>query len=770
MFWSFRSLFKWRVGAGLWVLLFWFPVHSIHAQSSQLKGRVIDAISHDPVAFVYLHLEEIHRTALTDMDGGFLFSSLPQGTFTLAIHRIGYKDASWTITIDPNTTKEVILSVYPEILMGDEVTITGESFSYGGGIEGVSQKVTGNELRSSMGSTLSETLRKLPGMEQRTMGGAPARPILRGLGGERVVILKDGVQSGDVSAQSADHAVSLDPITADEIEITRGASALIYSSNAVGGVVNVVQNLIPTTLPQKVTGIVSVQAKSADESMAAGIKLFAPLGTWSLHADWSGRSGGELKTPVGRLQNSKYVTRTGLLGGGGHVFGTQFPHWIRSALPSLGLSLIRPWGYAGVSGSLYASHYGIPPDPNGGHPDGVQIEMQKWQLNSRSERILNHSFWTLAEGRFSSTQYQHKEIESAGFIGTEYGQVVFDSNVKLRHKPFSALWSDGITGISFGYKDYAVRGANTPDSESFSLSLFSMETISLQRLELEFGLRSGFDVVRPDQPDPDSRIGNIRKREFFTFASAVSAVWAMSDRWAVGSTLMKTVRPPGFEELFSEGPHLAAYSFEIGNPELKPEKGWSFESFLRMNSDSFQVELTAYSSWFSDYLYARNTGIVNYRYPSLFDYQYSSTQAWIRGLEIKTESVLTRSVSIRATGALTLGDRKSDESDSFIPLPMIPPASFRLDLEWRRSSWTLETGLEGKGAQSRLGEFESRTPGYLLWNGGIQYQYMAGGKLHTFSVRLRNITDRTVYSHLSRIKEISPESGFDLAFLYRLYL
>ncbi len=739
------------------------------AQSTQLKGRVIDAISHDPVAFAYLHLEEINRTALTDSDGGFLFSSLPQGTFTLAIHRIGYKDAHWQITIRPDQMDELLLSIYPEVLQGEEVTVNSESMTSGGSIEGVSRKVTGNELRASLGSTLAETMRLKPGMDQRSMGGAPARPIIRGLGGERVVILKDGTQSGDISAQSADHAVSMDPITADEIEIARGATALLYSSNAVGGVVNVVQNLIPTTIPRRITGIISLQGKSADESQAGAVKLYVPLRNWSLHTDWSGRSGGNLKTPLGTLQNSKFSTRTGIVGGGGRVFGSDIAGVLRAALPSVGLSLIRPWGYAGISSSLYSSQYGIPPDPNGGHPDGVNIEMQKWQVNSRSERILNHAFWTLAEGRMSYTQYQHKEIESSGFIGTEFGQVVLDSKVQLRHKPLSNRWEDGIMGFSAGYKNYAVRGAGTPDSEAFSLAFFSVEKMTIQKLDVEIGFRAGLDLLRPEQQNPDSRIGFIRNRKFITLASALTTTWNITQRSSLGATFMKTVRAPGFEELYSEGPHLAAYSFEIGNPDLNQESGWSAEGFARTRSDRLETEFTVYSIWFSDYLHARNTGRINFRYPSLFDYQFSSTQAWIRGAEWVTTLKLSRSLTLLAHGALTHGDRKSENSDELIPLPMIPPASGSLGLSWKNHGWTLETGLEAKATQSRLGEFETRTPAYQVWNGSAQYQFMARGKLHTFILRAQNITDRIVYSHLSRIKDISPESGRDLAFLYRIY-
>lgn len=775
-----RSLRFWIYGLFGLVLLFTQPggaaaqsaqpsTQKSFQQSSELKGKVVDAITHDPVAFAYLHLEEINRTALTDSDGGFLFSSLPQGTFTLTIHRIGYKDASWQITLLSSATAEVMLSIYPETLQGDEVTVTGTSLSSGANVEGVSRKVTGNELRTSLGGTLAETLRRQPGVDQRTMGGAPARPVIRGVGGERVVILKDGVQSGDVSAQSADHAVSMDPISADEIEIARGASALIYSSNAVGGVVNMVQNLIPTTIPQKLTGIGSLQSKTADESVAGALKLFVPMGIWSLHTDWSARSGGDVQTPIGKLQNSGYSTRTGSLGGGGTVIGAQVTNLMKAMLPSAGLSLIRPWGYAGISNTLYASHYGIPPDPQGGHPNGVNIEMQKWQVIGRTERILHHSFWTLAEGRFSHTQYQHKELESSGFIGTEYGQVVVDAKLQLRHRPYGPHWKDGIAGLSIGFKDFAVRGAGTPDSRALSTAFFSVEKMSFKNVDLEFGVRAGFDVLQPEQPDPDSRIGNVRSRQFLTLASAATAIWRVSETISLGSTLMKTVRAPGIEELFSEGPHLAAYSFEIGNPDLNPEKGISAEGFITFDSEPVRVELTAYSTWFSEYLYARNTGQINYRYPSLFDYQYSSTRAWIRGIEWIVESELSRSFTLRTSGAFILGERKDDLSNQFIPLPMIPPASAGVDLEWKHQSWTFETGIEAKATQDRLGDFETRTPGYVLWNSVAQYQFMAGGTLHTFTLRARNLTNRTAYSHLSRIKDISPEAGFDLAFLYRLY-
>ena len=207
------------------------------------------------------------------------------------------------------------------------------------------------------------------------MGPAPARPVLRGLSGDRLLVLEDGERTGDLSATSSDHAVAIEPMTTERIEVVRGPGTMLYGSNALGGVVNVVRGYVPAEQPQGRNGSFTWQAESVTGGLSAGLAFEQPLGPLAMRFDSSLRNAGDVSTPRGPLANTDIRTGNG----------------------SLGVSLVRPWGHLGVSGSLYDSEYGIPPDPEGGHPLGISILLERQHLESRAE------FWPFRTGSGSSS-------------------------------------------------------------------------------------------------------------------------------------------------------------------------------------------------------------------------------------------------------------------------------------------------------------------------------------------------------------------------------
>src|SRR5699024_10210084 len=336
------------------------PAYSLHPdeKTGSLTGVITDRKTTEAISFAYLYLEEAGRTITTHADGHFKFENIPAGDYTLRVTRIGYQTVSQKVTVAPDDTTEVEISLKPTVLSSETVEVIGTANDGGGShLEHASKTISGSELRQNLGATLAATMDKLPGVSSRSMGAAPARPVIRGLGGERVLILQDGERTGDVSAQSADHAVTVDPQAAEKIEIARGPAALIYGSNAIGGVINIVRNQISASMPGHIHGSATLQGATVNRSGNTAVEAGFPVGSFAVQADLNYRTAGNTHTPEGILDNSS----------------------LSSTNNALGISYIRPWGYVGAASSLYLNNYGIPPNPNGGHSEGVDIEMEKYQ-------------------------------------------------------------------------------------------------------------------------------------------------------------------------------------------------------------------------------------------------------------------------------------------------------------------------------------------------------------------------------------------------------
>lgn len=725
-----------------------------YAQNSTIEGIVIDADTGEPISYAYLFLEGINRSQNSHSDGTFTFKDVPEGTYTIKMQRIGYKTRTQEIEVASDDTLKLTLTMTPTILDNEGVEVTGQrERGSSNHLENAAQNISGEELRQNLSTTLANTLEEVPGLSTRSMGTAPGRPVMRGLGGERLMILQDGERTGDVSSQSSDHAVTVDPMSAEEIEIARGPSALEYGSNAIGGVVNVVRNQVPSSVPDHLHGTASLQGESVNTGSAAGLEFGLPMGNnFALKADGNFRSTLNTQTPQGTLENSG-------------IFSTN---------NSLGAGYVRPWGHAGIASNIYLNSYGIPPDSLGGHPSGVDIEMEKIQVEGTTEINLSNSFFDNIEADLSHKSYYHKEIESNGSIGTEFGVLTTNASLKASHNKFT-LFDEGKMGVWAERKNYAVNGTRTPDSDSYSLSGFLIEEKDIGPLHLELGARLDHTTSMPDVENQSIQGTPIRDRSFTALASSANAVYDFGGGLFTGASIIHSFRPPSQEELYSQGPHLASYSFEVGNPDLDPERGLGKEVYFRYRKSGARAELTFFHNGFSNYNYARNTGERSPQDQSLYIYQFSGTEAVLQGVEFSTQLQLLDNWAFSTTASYTHGKRKlfegeeSNSGDQWNPLPTIPPLKGNAELSYNKNG--LKVGAKSKWAakQNRTGEFETPTDGYTTLNLFSQYRFEKWDLLHTVALNANNVTNATYRDHLSRIKEIYPEPGRNISLLYRVY-
>jgi len=722
---------------------------------AQLQGEIRNASTDEPVSFAYVHLEEINRSTTTDRNGTFRFQNVPAGTYIISVHRIGFKTYTREIEYDGTDSNLLDIRMQPQNISGEEITVTGSRQQTGGArLEHASTKIIGEELRRNLGSTLSETLTNQAGFSERSSGPAPGRPVIRGLGDERVLILRDGERTGDVSAQSADHGVSIDPMGAEEIEVARGPAALAYGANAIGGVINVVKNQIPNTVPNNFTGSASLNGKSVNSEASAAVDLIVPFKNWAATLDLNGRTGQDFSTPGASIENS----------------------YLKNTHNTAGLSYVGNNGYLGGSFSTYLSDYGIPPDPNGGHPNGVDIEMRKYQADFRGERILDHPFFRTVEARYSFVNYNHVELESNGNLGTEFGKLTTNVSVSSNTKGWT-IFDEGSMGLWGEMQDYAVRGADTPDSDLYSAAAYIIQEGDAENLHFEIGARLESIHSRPEEERVSQRIGQIENRSFLGLASSASLIYELSSRVFAGTTVMHSFRAPTLEELYSEGPHLAAYSFEIGNPQLDPERGLGTELFLRYRSSRINAEVVGYRNKFQNYLFPRDTGEQSVSDPALNNYQFIGTEAEFFGFELSANLQLHQRLTVGGNLSYTRAERTVSEEEQQVtgfsgdtrPLPMIPPLQGSFFVKYSQGNFTATTRMVLADKQTRLSEFETRTDGYRLLNASLQYRIDQTNLLHTISLSGKNLLNTTYRNHLSRIKEVFPEPGRNISLLYRLY-
>ncbi len=717
--------------------------------SGTITGSVMDRESEEPIAFAYLHVEELKRTITTHADGTFELKNIPSGTYTISVQRIGYQTVSRTVEIADNETTSITITLKATVLSSEAVEVVGQSErGQSSRLEHASKSISGTELRQDLGATLANTLSNVPGLSSRSMGTAPGRPIMRGLGGERLLILQDGERTGDVSSQSADHAVTVDPMSAEEIEIARGPAALQYGSNAIGGVINVVRNQVTASQPDHLHGTGSLQGESVNNGAVGGVELSAPIGeNFAVKMDGNLRTSQNMGTPQGELQNS------GIL----------------STNNALGFSYIKPWGHAGIASSIYLNNYGIPPDPAGGHENGVDIEMQKVQVEAKSEIFLKNSVFNAIDAKLSYKNYYHREIEPGGAIGTEFGVLTGNTSLRARHGKLSVL-DEGIIGIWGETKDYAVRGTRTPDSKTYSFGTYLVEEKDIGPLHLEIGSRFDHVTTIPEEEDPNSSIGFIRERTFNALATSASAILDMGKGFHLGTTFMHSFRAPSQEELYSEGPHLASYSYEVGNPDLDPERALGKELFLRFNSTSATAEVSVYHNSFSNYIYARDTGEPSIPFPSLNLYQFTGTEALLRGFEASAEIQLLNNIAFNGSLSYTHARRKANVPElEWQPLPLIPPLKGNVGITYSSGGFRIGSKAKIAAEQTRTGDFETPTDGYTAFDVFSQYRFEGGGMLHTVSLNMENVFNTTYRDHLSRIKDLMPEPGRNISLLYRVY-
>jgi iron complex outermembrane receptor protein len=644
----------------------------------------------------------------------------------------------------------------------------------------------GEALARRRAGTLGATLDGLPGVASTGVGPQSGRPVIRGLDGDRIRLLDNGGASADASNLSFDHAVALDPLLIERIEVLRGPAALLYGGNASGGVVNTIDNRIPRQALATLGGRAELRLGGAADQRAGAAVLeggnAADGRGLSWHADAAGRRSDDLRvprfTPVRdgeaagprhRVLNSAGASRAGALGG----------------------SWADGHGYLGAAVDGLRNDYGIAIEPD------VTIRLKRRQLQLAGERRGLAGPFSQVEFRASQQRYRHDEVEGSGAIATTFRSTGRDWRVQATQAGIGR-WR-GLVGLQAEQLDFEALGeeAFVPATRTRSAAAFTLQEWRGDALTLGAGLRAERVRVASDgdagtAADAEPRFGTPTERRFSPLNATVSlqaplSSWAPG--WRAGASVAHTERAPAYYELFANGLHVATGAYERGDPALTLERGRQVELGLGWQRNGHRLKLQAWAARFSNYIALDATGaFVEAGHPhggdaeedhpdpdhdqaTVPEYAFIGVPARLHGFEIESHWRLADAPWRLDAGAV-FDVVRGHRSDTGAALPRLAPRRVRLSLDATRGAWQAGVQVRHAARQNRFAPGDVATPGHTLvdlragWSGHI------GGHETRLTLQLDNLFDRlaTSASSLRTARELAPLPGRSLGLAWRVAL
>lgn len=601
--------------------------------------------------------------------------------------------------------------------------------------------MAGDDLRRQIAASIGETISSQLGVSSTYFGPSASRPVIRGLSGDRVQVLQDGLSSLDVSSLSQDHAVTLESVVSQQIEIIKGPAALLYGSGASGGLVNVVSTRVPTQVPAKLfTGAVEVRGDTASDERTGAVSLDGGAGKLAFHADYFNRDTDDVEIP-GFTQSD--ALRRQLIEAG------EQPDNVRDHIPNtagaasggaLGGSYIGDKGLGGLSLSHYETNYGIPGEAS------AFIDMKQDRIDGKAELDLDGPIKTLHfAGAYND--YTHTEFEAPGVPGTVFNQDAYELRLTADHQLGSG-WR-GTTGLQYVDVDFEALGdeAFVPSSKTQTLSLFAFEERHFDDWTIELGARGERQKIDIQAALPD----------YNETAVSLSAgtVWDFADDHALALNVTRTQRNPQAAELYANGPHIAAQRFEVGDPDLDQETSMTADLSLRHTGDGINWTLNAYYNDYTDYIYASPTGEIEDDLPV---YAYLQDGAKFHGFEAELNVPLIDSGE-RRLGLRLASDYVRGRLDNGEDLPQIPPLRFGAGLHYDQGEWHVGADAFYYNKQDKLAANELPTDGFTLATVDASYRLPVGSTSVFLFLKGSNLLDEEARQHASPLKDIAPLPG-----------
>ena len=629
-----------------------------------------------------------------------------------------------------------------------QIDVTGSSES-SIGILTPTKILQGNELQDKLGTTLGATIGNELGVSQTGYGTGASRPVMRGLEGARVQILQNGLSVGDVSSISADHAVANPIVNARQIEILRGAAALLYGSGSSGGLVNVVNDRILTTLPDEASGSVNTSYDTISNGRAASGHVDSSFGSIAVHVDTAINNNQDYRIPGNSTQ-----------GGPNQIWGVPpggpFPNYT-GKLPNsfnnqnnlgVGASYIGKSGYTGISVERLNNDYGIPT------PEGGMIAQSQNRYDFQHQTRDPFAGFSSIKFSAANSNYNHTEFATSAYTPAAiWKNIANEARLELAHKSFmgwkgtfgAQVTRSSVQATEIETSSYAIL----PSTKTNSNALFWIEEGRWGALQGNLGLRYDLVSQNPNQVSEFQNPGfsgatpqtpTLSSRNFNLISYSAGGLWSFINGYGTGLSYTVSQRAPSAQELYSYGIHESTATFAVGNSNLSKETSHNIELNLQKTMGKVRGKVNAYLNKFNNYIYGYYTGnsvSSNAAEGANFSVvQSQQAAATIKGVE----GELTYNWGNAGSGARLFADASQGTFDAGGNLPLQPAPRIGLQVAHQKNGWLANASYTYSFQQNRLATWEvGPTPSYNLLNAGLSYTEKINKVSWTGFMMLRNI-------------------------------
>lgn len=730
------------------------------AQNGRIDGRV--TFNNDvPLHTAVVSISAQKLSVRTDTDGRYVIDNVPAGRHAVLVHFEGFADeikivevaSGQTVTLDFKLGLTGVREQVTVTAAGTEQS-TFDAFQTVTAIGSIS-------IREKPSTSLGELLEGETGVAKRSFGTGSSRPVIRGFDGDRVLVLSDGIRSGNLGSQSGDHGETADPLAAERIEVVKGPATLLYGSNAIGGVVNVITS---DNNRDHVggRGYFSTLGGTANRERAVSAGGEYGFDKWLLRGNFSTQYAGDYDSPIGRIPNSKSRATSGSAGLG--YYGDKA--WMSGTFTSS----LRRYGvpFGGLFHGHHHDHDDLIAGPSGEkeeeHEADIDLRLMTYNFRfSGGFKNLESPFISGIQYNLDYTDYQHKELEIED--GVEEVGSIFDNKTFSYRALFEQTKRGNMTG-RFGFegftRDYLVEGEEQlidGKVRQNSFAAFMLQEINLDRVKFQFGGRlenNRFNAANNAYED----------RSFTGVSGAFGVNVGLWRGGAFVTNFSTSFRAPAVEELYNNGPHVGTLTYEIGNEDLKSERANGVDFSLRHISDRFRFTGDFFLYSIRDFVYFEyqdedDDGEVDID-DDLPVAKFEQNNARYYGAEFLAEANITNNIS--GFAGMDMVRAKLTDKDEF--LPRIPPMRFRIGADFRYEGLSVRPEIVFASKQDRLAPLETATAGYGVVNLTGSYTIARQHFAHVFSVSSYNLTDKLYRNHLSYIKEYAPEMGRGVRFGY----
>lgn len=714
--------------------------------TGSIRGQVTLEGSGKPIHEALVTSPQLRRIFSTNDEGIFTIDNLKPGKYDLVVHLGQLSDARQRVTVEAGKTASVAfqLGIRP-VREHINVTATGSQVTAQESLQLVTS-LESTELITKMAPSLGGALDEVPGVNRRSFGPGNERPVIRGFDGDRVLVLQDGIPTGTMSSSSGDHGEPINVASAERVEIIRGPATLLYGSNAIGGVVNVVGygNHLHEHQHQTLSGNLAASGGSANGMFGGSGGFEYGHRGWLLWGGGGGQRTGDYQTPVGRIFNSATDSRNTYGGFGKYNDKAYF-----------NLEYTFGEGNYGVpfAGELHAheEEENGPGDHPAEEPEKIGIGWRRHNLRGELgfthiprfvenfTLILNHSDWN------------HREMEGDA-VGTEFfnKQTVYRGTFDQKQR--------GKLSGTFGFwgmqRDFNAVGeeALAPPTDQNSFALFALEELTYDRVKWQFGGRLERNGYQPMDLDD---------RSFTAFSGSAGFAVPLRNEFTFAANFSHAARAPGLEELYNHGPHVGNLTYEVGNQNLGVERSNGVEASLRKLAEHFHLEASLFLYRFSDFIFLAPTGEREHGL-AVANYMQGNARFW--GFDGRADMETVPNLWLK----LGFDSVNATLTDLHTGLPRIPPRRVRLGLDYRPGRFSFEPEVAMASRQDRTYFDETETAGYAVVNFRASYAIASSHTTHIFSVDAFNLGNRLWRNHLSFIKDLAPEIGRGVRFGYTL--